>query len=82
MGDSKTVHEFNNIIGRKIHPTQKPVELMRYYIENSSNENDTVLDPFMGSGSTGVACLELNRKFIGFEIDEKYYEIAINRLNI
>jgi site-specific DNA-methyltransferase (adenine-specific) len=80
IGDSKTVHDFNNIIGNKIHPTEKPVELMKYYIENSSNENDTILDPFMGSGSTGVACLNTNRNFIGFEIDENYYNIATNRL--
>ena len=79
MGDSKTVHDFNNIIGNKVHPTEKPVELMRYYIENSSKENDVVLDPFMGSGSTGVACLKSNRKFVGFEIDENYYQIATDR---
>lgn len=80
MGGSKTVHEFNNIIGNKVHPTEKPVELMSVYIENSSNENDVVLDPFMGSGSTGIACLKLNRKFIGIEIDENYFDIAQNRL--
>lgn len=81
MGDSKIVHDFNNIIGNKVHPTEKPVELMQYYIENSSKENDVVLDPFMGSGSTGVACLKSNRKFIGFEIDENYYQIATDRLS-
>ena len=54
---------------------------MRYYIENSSKENDIVLDPFMGSGSTGVACLESNRNFIGFEIDENYYQIATDRFD-
>lgn len=81
MGDSKIIHDFNNIIGNKVHPTEKPVELMKYYIENSSKENDIVLDPFMGSGSTGVACLESNRKFVGFEIDENYYQIATDRFN-
>lgn len=80
MGGSKTVHDFNNIIGNKVHPTEKPVELMSVYIENSSNENDLVLDPFMGAGSTGVACLKLNRKFIGIEIDTNYFDIAKNRL--
>ena len=80
MGGSKTVHDFNNIIGNKVHPTEKPVELMSVYVENSSNENDIVLDPFMGAGSTGVACLKLNRKFIGIEIDAKYFDIAKNRL--
>ena len=49
---------------------------MQYYIENSSKENDIVLDPFMGSGSTGVACINTNRNFIGMELDDKYFEIA------
>ena len=78
---SKTVHKFNNIIGNKVHPTEKPVELMQYYIENSSKENDIVLDPFMGSGSTGVACINTNRNFIGMELDDKYFEIAKARIN-
>ena len=76
IGGSKTVHEFNNISGKKVHPTEKPIELMKFYIENSSEENDTVLDPFMGSGSTGVACVNTFRNFIGFEIDENYFNIA------
>jgi site-specific DNA-methyltransferase (adenine-specific) len=80
IGGSKTVHDFNNIIGNKVHPTEKPVELMSVYVENSSNENDIVLDPFMGAGSTGVACLKLNRKFIGIEIEINYFDIAKNRL--
>lgn len=78
---SKMIHEFDNIIGNKLHPTEKPVELMEYYITNSSNVGDTVLDPFMGSGTTGVACKNLNRKFIGIELDDTYYEIANNRIN-
>ncbi len=77
---SKQVHEFNNIIGCKTHPTEKPVDLMKYYIANSSNEGDLVFDPFMGSGSTGVAALELGRKFIGCEIDEKYFKVAEERI--
>ena len=77
---SKTIHEFDNIIGNKIHPTEKPVELMKYYIENSTYENDIVLDPFMGSGSTGVACVNTNRNFIGIELDEKYFKIAKERI--
>ena len=80
MGDSKTVHDFNNIIGNKVHPTEKPVELMQYYIENSSKENNIVLDPFMGSGTTGVACINTNRNFIGMELDDKYFEIAKERI--
>ncbi len=77
---SKTVHEFDNVIGNKVHPTEKPVELMKYYIENSTNENDTVLDPFMGSGSTGIAAKILHRDFIGIEIDENYFRIAEERI--
>lgn len=77
---SKTVHEFDNIIGNKSHPTEKPIELMELYITNSSNIGDVVLDPFMGVGSTGLAALKNDRKFIGFEIDKKYYDIAEKRL--
>lgn len=77
---SKTVHEFDNIIGNKSHPTEKPIELMELYITNSSNIGDVVLDPFMGAGSTGLAALKNDRKFIGFEIDKKYYDIAEKRL--
>lgn len=80
IGGSKTVHKFNNIIGSKSHPTEKPVDLMKFYIENSSNESDVVLDCFMGSGSTGVAAKNLNRSFIGIELDDKYFEIARNRI--
>lgn len=79
---SKQVHKFDNIVGTKLHPTQKPVELMELYISNSSNEGDLVLDPFMGSGTTGVACKKLNRSFIGIELDEKYFNIAKDRINI
>lgn len=65
-----------------LHPTQKPVELMKILIDNSTNENDVILDPFVGIGSTGLAALELNRKFIGVEIDETYYHIAKERQKI
>lgn len=77
---SKTVHQINNIIGNKQHPTEKPIELIKLYIENSSNEKDTVLDPFMGAGSTGLACKELNRNFIGIELDKQYFDIAKKRI--
>lgn len=80
IGDSKTVHKFQNIIGNKLHPCEKPVDLLSFYINNSSNEGDAILDPFMGSGSTGIACLNTNRNFIGIELDQKYYNIAKNRL--
>ena len=63
-----------------VHPTQKPVELLEYLIKTYTNEDEVILDFTMGSGSTGVACLNTNRKFIGIELDEKYFEIAKNRI--
>lgn len=66
--------------GSNLHDTEKPVALMNILIANSSKENDTVLDPFMGIGSTGIACKTLGRKFIGIEIDNHYYEIAKQRI--
>ena len=66
--------------GKNLHDTEKPVELMKIMIDNSSNEGDIVFDPFMGIGSTGVACLELNRRFIGVELDEQYFPIAKHRM--
>lgn len=63
-----------------LHPTQKPVELMEYLIKTYTNERELVLDNCMGSGTTGVACKNLNRDFIGIEKDEKYFEIAKNRI--
>lgn len=62
-----------------LHPTQKPLELMKYLISTYSNENDMVLDNTMGSGTTCLAAKELNRKFIGIEKEPKYYEIACQR---
>jgi len=64
----------------KIHPTQKPVKLMEYLISTYTNENETVLDFTMGSGSTGVACKNLNRNFIGIELDKDYFKIAEARI--
>ena len=64
-----------------LHPTQKPVALMEYLIKTYTNENETVLDFTMGSGSTGVAAKNLNRDFIGIELDEKYFETAKERIN-
>ena len=77
---SKTVHEYNNIIGNKVHPTEKPTALMELFVSNSSHSGDVILDPFMGSGTTGVACKNLNRDFIGIELDEDYFEIAKKRI--
>ena len=66
---------------KRLHPSQKPVELMERMIKNSTTEGDTVLDPFAGSGSTGVACVNTNRNFIGFELDEKFFEISKRRID-
>ena len=66
----------------KGHPTQKNIETMEWLIERLTNEKDVVLDPFMGSGTTGVACQNLNRRFIGYELDDKYYFMAKSRLLI
>lgn len=63
------------------HPTQKPIKLIEYLIKTYTNENDTVLDFTMGSGTTGVACKQLNRNFIGIENDEKYFKIAEKRIS-
>ncbi len=66
--------------GKNLHDTEKPVELMRVLVGNSSNENDIVLDAFMGIGSTGVACMQSNRHFIGIELDKNYFDIAEKRI--
>ena len=63
------------------HPTQKPVALMERIVKLVSDENDTVLDPFMGGGSTGVACINTNRKFIGIELDDEYFDTAVKRVS-
>lgn len=64
----------------KVHPTEKPIKLFSKIVEVSSNEGDIVFDPFMGSGTAGVAALDLNRKFIGCELNEEYFNIAKNRI--
>jgi len=66
---------------KPVHPTQKPIALLEYLIKTYTLENEIVLDFTMGSGSTGVACKNLNRNFIGIEKDDKYFEIAKNRIN-
>ena len=75
----RTVQRFNTEKG--LHPTQKPVALMEYLIKTYTNEGETVLDFTMGSGTTGVACKNLNRNFIGIELDETYYKIAQKRIH-
>ena len=69
-----------NAEGKNIHDTEKPVELMKILIENSTKENEIVLDPFVGVGATAIASLELGRQFIGTELDEEYFDIANERL--
>ena len=76
----KTVLKFKQEKG--LHPTQKPVGLMEYLIKTYTNEGDTVLDNTMGSGTTGVACVNCNRSFIGIEMDKKYYQISKERVNV
>ena len=75
-----TVINFNSE-GKPVHPTQKPTKLLEYLIKTYTLENETVLDFTMGSGSTGVACKNLNRNFIGIELDEKYFKIACERID-
>ena len=77
-----SVQEFNNRASgdRGSHPTQKPVALMEYLIKTYTNEGETVLDFTMGSGTTGVACKNLNRNFIGIELDDTYFKIAKDRI--
>ena len=65
----------------RFHPTQKPVKLFRDIIRDFSEEGDLILDPFMGSGTTAIACKQLNRNFIGFEISKEYCDIARKRLS-
>ena len=77
----RSVLKFSNDNHGSLHPTQKPVALMEYLIKTYTNEGDTVLDFTMGSGTTGVACVNLNRKFIGIEKDTSYYKIAVDRIN-
>lgn len=79
----KTVLKIGSVANSngKLHPTQKPIELMQYLLKTYSNENMTIFDPCMGSGTTGVACKNLNRNFIGIEKDDAYFKIAEQRIN-
>jgi site-specific DNA-methyltransferase (adenine-specific) len=87
QGANKYTNYPNNILefnkpttGGRLHPTQKPVDLLEYLVKTYTNEGDTVLDNCMGSGSTGMACKNTNREFIGIELDEKYFKVAQDRL--
>lgn len=88
--DFKKTYEYKNPINiivfdkiRKgsLHPTQKPVALLEYLIKTYTNEGETVLDNCMGSGSTGVACVNTDRNFIGIELDDHYFEVAKERID-
>lgn len=83
IGDTKrhnNILEFSRVVGKKqVHQNQKPVDLLEFLIKKSTDEGDVVLDFTMGSGSTGVACKNLNRNFMGIELDEKYFNIAVER---
>ena len=74
------INKLSNGNKNRVHPTEKPIELMVYLIKTYTNEGDLVLDFTMGGGSTGVACLKTNRDFIGIEKDEKYFNMAKNRM--
>lgn len=73
------VFEYNKT-RNEFHPTQKPVDMIEYMISKFSDEGNTILDPFMGSGTTGIACQNLNRDFVGMELDENYFKIAKERI--
>ena len=79
-GYPRSVLEFASEIGKE-HPTQKPVALMEYLIKTYTNDGETVLDFTMGSGSTGVACVNTGRNFIGIEMDDHYFQVATDRIN-
>jgi site-specific DNA-methyltransferase (adenine-specific) len=77
----KSILEISNANQKnKLHPTQKPLELMKYLIKTYSNENDVVMDNCMGSNTTGLACKELNRQYIGIEKDKNYYNVSVSRV--
>jgi site-specific DNA-methyltransferase (adenine-specific)/modification methylase len=82
----KYVHMWNGVlrdseVGEEhYHPTQKPISLMKRLLLEYTTQDELIFDPFMGSGTTGVACVQLGRKFIGIEVDERYFEIAVRRI--
>ena len=75
-----SILEFEGVLKDRVHPSEKPVALLEYLIKTYTNEGELVLDFTMGSGSTGVACINTNRKFIGIELDKNYFNISINRI--
>jgi DNA modification methylase len=81
--DPLTVFKSNKVfIGKRNHQTEKPQDILEFFLKYWTDEGDVVLDPTMGSGSTGVACKKLGREFIGIELDEKYFNVAVDRINV
>lgn len=78
LRNPRSIQRFNR--ERGLHPTQKPTDLLEYLIKTYTNEGETVLDNTMGSGSTGVACINTNRRFIGIEMDDNYFNVAKQRI--
>lgn len=80
MGDFALIENIKGVFGNKVHVSEKPIPLFEKFILNSTTEKEVVLDPFMGSGTCGIACVNTNRRFIGMELDDNYYDIACNRV--
>lgn len=83
VATKRIIYNNNGLMAKekdRVHPTQKPVGVMEWCIKQLPTDAQTILDPFMGSGTTGVACVKLGRKFIGIELDEKYFDIACRRI--
>jgi site-specific DNA-methyltransferase (adenine-specific) len=78
---SKALISIRGVFGNKVHPSEKPTELFEHLILNSSQENEIVLDPFLGCGTTAISSLNTKRKYIGFELDNTYYNLASERIN-
>jgi len=77
----KDILNFPELLGKKVHPNEKPIDLLEYIIKTYSNEDELILDNTMGSGSTGVACVNTKRNFIGMELNKEYFNIATKRIN-
>lgn len=76
------VHYFDNIIGNKNHECEKPVDLMNYYVCNSAKKNDIILDPFAGVAPVVLASIKNNMRYIASEIDKKYFDIGLKRIDV
>ena len=76
----KDILQFS-VVMKPIHPTEKPIDLFEYLIKTYTNEGELILDNCMGSGTTAISCINTNRKFVGFELDNAYYDLATERVN-